>query len=229
MTNYSVTLQNLTKTFGRRLIFNNIDAQFSSGNIYGLAGNNGSGKSTLAKIIAGIISPTSGKVVHKLEKATINSDNIHQHLGFVAPYLILYDEFSAEENLQHSLNIRGLKSEQEKIKFLLNRFDLYDRKSDLLKGYSSGMKQRIKFIFALLHNPELLIFDEPTSNLDIKGKDTVYSIIEEEEKNKIVILASNEESDLALCKTVIYVEKFKQLAKRKPMRENTQKKKSVLV
>ncbi len=229
MTNYSVTLQNLTKTFGRRLIFTSIDAQFSSGNIYGLAGNNGSGKSTLAKIIAGIISPTSGKVIHKLDKTNIISDNIHQHLGFVAPYLILYDEFSAEENLQHSLNIRGLKSEQEKIKFLLNRFDLYDRKNDLVKGYSSGMKQRIKFIFALLHNPELLIFDEPTSNLDIKGKDTVYSIIEEEGKNKIVILASNEESDLALCKTVIYVEKFKQLAKRKPTRKNTQIKKSVLV
>ncbi len=216
MINYSVTLQNLTKTFSRRLIFKNLNAQFSSGNIYGLAGNNGSGKSTLAKIIAGIISPTSGEVIHKLDKTIINSDNLHQHLGFVAPYLILYDEFSAEENLLHSLSIRGLAVDNERIKELLNRFDLYDRKNDLLKGYSSGMKQRIKFIFALIHNPQLLIFDEPTSNLDSKGKDTVYSIIEEKAKEKLVILASNEESDLALCKSIIHVENFRQLKPKSP-------------
>ncbi len=216
MINYSVTLQNLTKTFSRRLIFKNLDAQFSSGNIYGLAGNNGSGKSTLAKIIAGIISPTSGEVIHKLDETIINSDNLHQHLGFVAPYLILYDEFSAKENLLHSLSIRGLDADNERIKELLNRFDLYDRKNDLLKGYSSGMKQRIKFIFALIHNPQLLIFDEPTSNLDSKGKDTVYNIIEEEAKEKLVILASNEESDLALCKSIIHVENFRQLETKSP-------------
>lgn len=213
MDNYSLILQNLTKSFGRRLIFKEINEEFNSGNIYGFAGSNGSGKSTLAKIVAGIISPTSGKVIHSINGKIINSDNLHEHLGFVSPYLILYDEFTAEENIVHSLKIRGLEIDQERIKFHFHNFNLYDRKNDLLKGYSSGMKQRVKFIFALAHNPSILIFDEPTSNLDSKGKDTVYRIIETESKNKLVILASNEESDLSLCKSTIYVENFKQYEK----------------
>lgn len=210
MDNYKLTLENLTKSFGRRLIFKNINEVFNSGNIYGFAGSNGSGKSTLAKIVAGIISPTSGKVIHSINGKIINSDNIHEHLGFVSPYLVLYDEFTAEENIVHSLKIRGLAIDQERINFHFNNFNLYDRKNDLLKGYSSGMKQRVKFIFALAHNPSILIFDEPTSNLDANGKDTVYRIVETESKNKLVILASNEESDLSLCKSNIYVENFKQ-------------------
>jgi len=210
MDNYKLTLENLTKSFGRRLIFKNINEVFNSGNIYGFAGSNGSGKSTLAKIVAGIISPTSGKVIHSINGKIIHSDNIHEHLGFVSPYLVLYDEFTAEENIVHSLKIRGLAIDEESINFHFNNFNLYDRKNDLLKGYSSGMKQRVKFIFALAHNPSILIFDEPTSNLDANGKDTVYRIVETESKTKLVILASNEESDLSLCKSNIYVENFKQ-------------------
>jgi len=208
MKNYKLTLQNLTKSFGRRLIFKDINAEFNSGNIYGFAGSNGSGKSTLAKIVAGVISPTNGKVIHTLNGKIINSENLHEHLGFVSPYLILYDEFSAEENILHFLKIRGLTVDKEKLKLLFSEFNLYDRKNDLLKEYSSGMKQRIKFIFALIHNPSLLIFDEPTSNLDSNGKDTVYKIIEEAAKSKLVILASNEKSDLSLCQNTIFVEEF---------------------
>jgi len=208
MSSYSLTLQNLTKSFGRRLIFKNINTDFHNGNIYGFAGSNGSGKSTLAKIVAGVLSPTKGKVIHQINNKEIISEELHKHIGFVSPYLVLYDEFTAEENLLHSLSIRGLHPDKEKIKSFLDNFSLYDRRTDLLKGYSSGMKQRIKFIFALIHNPTLLIFDEPTSNLYIKGKDAVYKIIDEEYKEKLIILASNEESDLALCKTTLHVEDY---------------------
>ena len=214
MSSYSLTLQNLTKSFGRRLIFKNINTEFNSGNIYGFAGSNGSGKSTLAKIVAGVLSPTRGKVVHQFNNTEIISEELHKHIGFVSPYLVLYDEFTAEENLLHSLSIRGLNPDKEKIKSFLDDFNLYDRRNDLLKGYSSGMKQRIKFIFALIHNPTLLIFDEPTSNLDIKGKDAVYKLIDEESKEKLIILASNEESDLELCKTIIHVEDYLQVKSR---------------
>ncbi|NOX64762.1 MAG: ABC transporter ATP-binding protein [Chlorobi bacterium] len=209
MTNYSFILQDLTKSFSRRLIFKNINAEFNSGSVYGLAGSNGSGKSTLAKIIAGLLSPTSGKVIHKFEDKEVPMEKLHDHLGFVSPYLVLYDEFTAEENLTHFLKIRGIEIDNEKIKTLLNDFSLYGRRNDLLKAYSSGMKQRMKFIFSLIHSPELLILDEPTSNLDIEGKDKVYEIIERESKNKLIVIASNEESDLALCKEIIYVEEYK--------------------
>jgi len=209
MTNYSFILQDLTKSFSRRLIFRNINAEFNSGSVYGLAGSNGSGKSTLAKIIAGLLSPTSGKVIHKFEDKEVPMEKLHDHLGFVSPYLVLYDEFTAEENLTHFLKIRGIEIDNEKIKTLLNDLSLYGRRNDLLKAYSSGMKQRMKFIFSLIHSPELLILDEPTSNLDIEGKDKVYEIIERESKNKLIVIASNEESDLALCQKIIYVEEYK--------------------
>jgi ABC-type multidrug transport system ATPase subunit len=114
MSSYSLTLQNLTKSFGRRLIFKNINSEFQSGNIYGFAGSNGSGKSTLAKIVAGVLSPTKGKVIHQLNNKEIISEELHKHIGFVSPYLVLYDEFTAEENLLHSLSIRGLNPEKEK-------------------------------------------------------------------------------------------------------------------
>ena len=94
-------------------------------------------------------------------------------------------------------------------KHLLNEFKIYDRREDYLKGYSSGMLQRMKFIFALLHSPKILFLDEPTSNLDAIGKDKVYEIIEQEGKDKLVIIASNEDSDLELCSEVLEIEKFK--------------------
>ena len=210
MTNkYTLLLENVTKIYGRRLIFNKLNKEFNSGNIYGLSGRNGSGKSTLSKIIAGIISPTSGKVIHKSDDKIIQSEELHNHIGFVSPYLVLYDEFTAEENLIHFSKIRGIKYDSERASYLLNQFGIYDRRSDLLRAYSSGMKQRMKFIFALQHEPKLLLLDEPTSNLDSAGKDKVYEVVKTLADKTLVIVASNEESDLALCSDNILIENYK--------------------
>jgi len=199
MTDYTVELDNLVKYFGRRLIFNGINFSFSAQNIYGISGPNGSGKSTLVKIIANLISPTRGKVIHKNNLKEVEPVKLHNHIGFVAPYLFLYDEFTAEENLLHFSNIRGISFDKERSDYLLNELKLIDRKNDLVRGYSSGMKQRLKFIFALLHQPKLIILDEPTSNLDNPGKEKFYELIKKEAKNNLVIIASNEDSDIALC------------------------------
>jgi heme exporter protein A len=209
MNNYHLLGENITKTFGRRIVFKDLHFSFSERGIWGIAGPNGSGKSTLVKIIAGIISPTKGKINHKINEKKIESEVLHDFIGFVSPYLVLYDEFSAEENLLYFAKIRGISYNKTKVDSLLNEFLLYDRRNDLLKDYSSGMKQRMKFIFALMHSPQVLILDEPTSNLDAAGKDTVYKIINEESTSSIVIIASNEENDLSLCKEIIQLEKYK--------------------
>lgn len=209
MTDYKLQLDKVTMVFGRRLIFKEINFEFNSGKVYGIAGHNGSGKSTLSKIISGIIAPTRGKVIHTENGKKIISEKLHDYLGFVSPYLVLYDEFSAEENLIHFSKIRGNKYDAEKAKSLLDHFGIYDRRKDLLKGYSSGMKQRMKFVFALMHSPRLLLLDEPTSNLDTEGKDSVYQIIEKESKENLVIVASNEATDLSYCNEVLEVEMFK--------------------
>lgn len=209
MVNYTLSFKNVTKTFGRRLIFKDINYEFKNGNIYGFAGKNGSGKSTLIKIAAGVISPTKGKILHYSEQQEIIPEKLHNYIGFVSPYLVLYDEFTAEENLLHFSEIRGIKYNKEKAEYLLSEFELFKRRNDYLKGYSSGMKQRMKFIFALMHEPSVLFLDEPTSNLDDIGKNKVYEIIKSEGRNKLVIVASNEKNDLALCSEVLDIEKFK--------------------
>ncbi|HSL89509.1 MAG TPA: ATP-binding cassette domain-containing protein, partial [Ignavibacteriaceae bacterium] len=124
-------------------------------------------------------------------------------------YLVLYEEFSAWENLDLCAKIRGIKIDEQRVKYLLEKFLLLNRKDDLVKTYSSGMKQRLKFIFALMHSPALLILDEPTSNLDDEGKSSVYEIIKEEASKNIVIVASNENQDLSLCPEIIDLKNFK--------------------
>lgn len=209
MNNYIVELNNLGKYFGRRLVFNGIDYTFTSGNVYGISGPNGSGKSTLVKIIAGLISPTSGKANHSFLNKIVEPEKLHDFIGFVSPYLFLYDEFTAEENLIYFSSIRGLKYDSNRADFLLNEMNLFNRRKDLMRGYSSGMKQRMKFIFALLHQPRLLILDEPTSNLDNEGKEKVYGLIHNESQNNLIVIASNEDFDLHLCSSVIELGKYK--------------------
>lgn len=209
MTKYSVEAVELNKSFGRRLIFNDLHFKFDKSGIYGISGSNGSGKSTLVKIIAGIIGASKGKIIHKANDKQIVDENLHNHIGFVSPYLILYEEFSTYENMKLFAEIRGVKFNSERVDYLLEKFLLFKRKDDLLKTYSSGMKQRVKFIFALMHSPELLILDEPTSNLDDDGKNSVYELIKEEGQKNIVLIASNEKYDLEVCSDIVYLEKYK--------------------
>jgi len=209
MTNYSVEAIDLNKSFGRRLIFNDLQFKFDKSGVYGISGPNGSGKSTLVKIIAGIIGASKGKIIHKLNDKEIIEEHLHDHIGFVSPYLVLYEEFSTYENLNLFAEIRGISFNKERVDYLLNKFLLFKRKDDLLKTYSSGMKQRVKFIFALMHSPQLLILDEPTSNLDDEGKNSVYELVKEEGQNNIVLIASNEKHDLEVCSDIVYLEKFK--------------------
>lgn len=211
MSNYALEVTQLTKYFGRRLIFSNLNFRFIDNGIYGISGPNGSGKSTLVKILAGIIGANKGKVRHSINGKEIIEENIHNHIGFVSPYLVLYEEFSAEENLLMFAKIRGVEYNKQRVDYLFEKFLLLKRKDDFVKTYSSGMKQRLKFIFALMHSPKLIILDEPTSNLDDEGKNSVYEIIREEAKENIVLIASNEKNDLELCSETIFLENYKQI------------------
>ncbi len=210
MSSYSIEAIDLNKTFGRRLIFSKLSFCYDEYGIYGISGPNGSGKSTLVKIIAGLISASNGKVIHTSESVEIPVEKLHNLIGFVAPYLILYEEFSAIENLEHFSKIRGVQLDINYTNDLLDRFLLYSRRNDLVKTYSSGMKQRLKIIFSLVHHPHILIFDEPTSNLDDEGKNLVYEIIKDQGNKIIVIIASNEKTDLKLCNSILNLNTFKE-------------------
>ena len=109
----------------------------------------------------------------------------------------------ALENLEIFKNVRGLDTTEKFIIDLLKRVNLEHRKNDLVRTYSSGMKQRLKYAFALLHQPPILMLDEPSSNLDAEGIASIYQMIEEQKKRGILILATNDVEEQKLCTQVI--------------------------
>ncbi|RCK77296.1 MAG: ABC transporter involved in cytochrome c biogenesis, ATPase component CcmA [Ignavibacteriae bacterium] len=194
---------NIKKNFGNRKIFSNINFTLDSKNVLGITGKNGSGKSTLVKIIAGIISATNGEVKYFIDQKHIEQPEIYKYYGFVSPYLQLYEEFSAFENLELISKIRNIMIDENRILSLLERFGLLDRKDDYVREYSSGMKQRLKYAAALYHKPDLLILDEPRSNLDSDGIRIVYDIIQEHKEKGSIIIATNDLEDIQLCNNII--------------------------
>ena len=209
MTDFSLQVHSLQKSFGRRLVFEGITFNLNKPGVFGISGPNGSGKSTLVKILSGINSPSKGQVIHSLNSKQIASEKLHNFIGFVSPYLVLYDEFTALENLNYFSKIRKVEFNTKKVETLFDQFLLSSRKDDLVKAYSSGMKQRLKFIFALMHSPQFIFLDEPTSNLDDEGKQTVYKLIESESEKAIVVVASNEKQDLARCTETLDLNDYK--------------------
>ena len=203
----SITADGIEKKYNRRKIFSNINFALRENDSLAITGRNGSGKSTLLKIISGALSPTEGEISLTIENKNVAASDRFTLVGFVAPYLQLYDEFTALENLRLLRRIRGIRTSDETMLALLRRVNLFDRRNDFVRTYSSGMKQRLKYAFALLHEPPVLLLDEPASNLDDEGIATVRQIIEEQKKKGILIIATNEQHDAELCQQTIDLNK----------------------
>jgi heme exporter protein A len=202
--NLILQADNISKEFNRRRIFSDISFTMSAPASLAITGKNGSGKSTLAKIIAGVLSSTTGEVTYQLDGIPLPEEKRKAYIGFVSPYLNLYDEFSASENLFLLMRIRGHRDCQaEPIDTLLKRFGLWNRRDDAVRGYSTGMKQRLKYVFALMHAPKVLILDEPTTNLDDDGMKIVEEIVGEQKQTSLLVVATNGAAEVAWCDKVI--------------------------
>jgi heme exporter protein A len=172
----------------------------SIGNSLAITGRNGSGKSTLIKMLAGVLTPSKGTIRFEINGHQVKREQLHNEIGLVSPYLQLYDEFTAIENLRYLFRMRGGEPfDQARAEDLLNRVDLLNRKDDQVRTFSSGMKQRLKYAFALLHRPVFLFLDEPTSNLDTMGVEAVLGILEEHRKSGILVIATNDEHEATWC------------------------------
>lgn len=190
----NLIMKELAKTYPGRPVFKDINAVVEGGKVLIVAGPNGSGKTTLLKIICGLIRPTRGSATLVLAGNEINGMEIRRYIGLVSPDLVLYDELTALENLYFFGNIAGLRFNKTDLENRLTQLGLDNRGNDKVGSYSSGMKQRLKYCLALLRNPELLLLDEPTSNLDDEGKALVSGVIKSHKG--IVVLATNEKSEL---------------------------------
>lgn len=191
----AIKAEGLKKVFNRRVVFEGVSFSLTPTQTLLISGRNGSGKSTLIKIVAGVLSPTAGSV--SISGPSERGYFGHQALiGMVSPYLQMYEEFSAEENLLYASTIRGEAYDQTRAHELLRRVALYARKDDPVRTYSSGMKQRIKYAFALLHRPPILLLDEPMANLDADGIAIVREIMQEQRRNGAVLVATNDLTDV---------------------------------
>jgi len=209
MNKIQLRVRELKKTFNNRLVFNKLSFELNSGDRIVITGKNGSGKSTLIKILAGVLTETSGNLEYFIDDKKIDRENYYQFVGLVSPYLVLYDEFTAFENLNLFSKIRGLKISEKEINDTLNRVGLFERRNDLVRTFSSGMKQRMKYASAILHNPLVLLLDEPTSNLDLDGKNFVDELVFNFREDGIVVVATNESQDFKYGYKIINLDEYK--------------------
>ena len=151
----------------------------------------------MIKILASIFTQNSGEFALEIDGTKVESRFYYKYIGLVSPYLNLYDEFTGYENLRFVSKVRRIG--ESNIDDVLKRVGLWERRNDMVKIYSSGMKQRIKIAFAIMHKPEILLFDEPTSNLDAEGVKLVDEIAREQTENNILIIATNDEHEKSLC------------------------------
>ena len=202
---------NLSKKFNNLTIFKNLDFSLSISKSIAVTGDNGSGKSTLLEIIAGLQRPTSGKIIYEVEGKEAGYEIVRDCIGFCSLKINPYEELTAIENIQFvykfEKNLGKKNGFAEILDSFLNRFDLYKDRNKQVKYYSSGMKQRLRFICAILHDPPVLILDEPGSNLDIKGRDALYKYIDSVRPEKAVIIATNQSEEAGLCDERIDLEK----------------------
>lgn len=188
--------ENISKKFSDFKIFKDINFEVSSGQCLAITGRNGSGKTTLIRILSQLIQPSKGKLSLFKDTTIIQKEDFYKYIGLVGPYLELYQDLTAQENLIFFARMKELKNYEDRITKLMELIGLKDRENNLVKTYSSGMKQRLKYISALLAEPEILFVDEPRSNLDEQGIQTVYKIFDEQKKDKMLILATNDSDDL---------------------------------
>ncbi len=193
---WKIKAENITQKFNNRLIFRDIAFELNSGESLVITGPNGSGKTTLVRIICQLLKPTAGSIAFYHRDQALEPDQIYPVIGLVGPYLQLYNSLTALENYKFFARIRGLPVDLYYFRQLMDRLGLKGRELDELRTYSSGMLQRVKYVMALIHQPEVLILDEPTSNLDEKGSQIIYEIMEEQKKQKILILATNEPGEI---------------------------------
>ena len=155
-----ITARGLGRRFGSKRVLRDLDLEVRSGELLLVTGPNGSGKSTLLALMAGLLAPTEGELEVDLPRGRI---------GYLAHEALVYKELTALENLDLYGRLYGVPERRERIGMLLERFGLWDARSERVSAYSRGMTQRLALCRVLLHEPDLLVLDEPYSALDEDG------------------------------------------------------------
>ena len=211
-----IEIINLTKDYGTTIAVNNLSLNVASGEIYGFIGPNGAGKTTTIRMMGGIIAPTSGSVIIDGYDMAKNPVGAKQIIGFVPDRPFLYEKLTGREFLKFSSDLYSVNSAifEQKSESLLKQFALWDWANEIIEAYSHGMKQRLIIAAALLHDPKVLIIDEPMVGLDPAGVRMVKDILKQLAANNITIFLSTHTLSIAedLCHRIGVIHKGTLLA-----------------
>jgi ABC-2 type transport system ATP-binding protein len=213
-----IELQNLTKNYKGLKAVDQINLSIREGIIFGFLGPNGAGKTTTIRMMAGILLPTSGKIIINGMDLDKDPSGVKRCCGFIPDRPFLYEKLTGMEFLRFISGLYGLNNpEAVKIRLmgLLEKFDLLSWKDELIEGYSHGMKQRLVMCGALVHDPKVLIVDEPMVGLDPKGARLVKDIFKEEAaKGKTIFMSTHSlETAQEVCHEMAIIQRGRIIAR----------------
>lgn len=201
-----INAQNLTKTFGNFTAVNDVTFNVQKGEIFAFLGPNGAGKTTTIKMLTTLLRPTSGTIKLNQIDAITHPEKARKTFGIVFQDPSLDDELTAMENMEfHAVlyKIPG-KEMKERIEKFLSFVELWDRRNDLVKTFSGGMKRRLEIARGLLHKPEILFLDEPTQGLDPQTRNKIWEYLQD----------LNKETKITVFFTTHYMEEAQQVAQK---------------
>ncbi len=212
-----IKVNNISKKFEDKLVLDNISFNVEEGDIFGLIGPNGAGKSTLINIMTGLLDPNNGSITiggFDIKKESIKAK---EFLGLVPQELALMETISAYDNLEFFGSLYGLKGKllKERINYALDITGLIEKRKDKVKKFSGGMKRRLNLAAAIMHEPKILILDEPTVGIDPQSRNHIFEFIKKvnREKNTTILYTSHYMEEVEyLCNNIFIIDEGKEIA-----------------
>jgi heme exporter protein A len=192
-----VAIEDVSRHFGRRKALSHISFAARSGSIVGLLGPNGAGKSTLLAILATLLEPSGGAVRYGAHAAGAAGSALRARIGLLGHDLYLYPELTAHENLAFFAELYGNRSPRAAADRALARAGLADRASDPVSSFSRGMRQRVALERALVHDPRLVLLDEPFTGLDDGSLAALVARLQELRRQGAIVLLATHDLDVA--------------------------------
>lgn len=207
-----IDLEGLSKRYVLHWIFQDINYQIAFGDRIAIVGSNGSGKSTLIQILSGSLSPSKGNINFSDQQGTvIPADKVYQQVSITTPYMQIIEEFTMGELFEFQSKFKPFLSNMDAERFV-EVSGLADHRHKLINQFSSGMKQRVKLLIALLTDTSLVLLDEPTTNLDTKSTDWYLQLVEDYGANRTLVVASNLAREYSFTTKQLDIEAFKHVS-----------------
>jgi ABC-2 type transport system ATP-binding protein len=201
-----IDVRGLTKRYGERTVVDHVDMRVERGRIHGFLGPNGSGKTTTIRMLCGLLTPDEGSGTCLGFDILKEARKIKREVGYMTQRFGLYDDLSIEENLSFIARVYELREPKRKVEEALERLGLIERRKQLAGALSGGWKQRLALAACLLHDPQLLLLDEPTAGVDPKARREFWDHLHELAAHGLTVLVSTHYMDEAeRCHRLAYI------------------------